>query len=193
MATAGRPRRWAWTAGSRGAGRGVRNRRLLPRGRSGRLLRAIGVDFSFGMLSAARGTRGVAGAGGRARAAASRTGPWTGSRAGSRCATSSISGALFAEMARVIRAGGRVAILEVAEPSNRSCGPGMRSYFNHVVPFVGSARLRRAAYRYLPRSVAYLPPPDGADGDAPRGRLRATRAAGRSRVASRSCSSGTRG
>jgi demethylmenaquinone methyltransferase/2-methoxy-6-polyprenyl-1,4-benzoquinol methylase len=32
-------------------------------------------------------------------------------------------------------------------------------YFEHVAPFVGGLVSDRAAYRYLPRSVAYLPPP----------------------------------
>jgi demethylmenaquinone methyltransferase/2-methoxy-6-polyprenyl-1,4-benzoquinol methylase len=32
-------------------------------------------------------------------------------------------------------------------------------YFNHVIPLIGGALSDRAAYRYLPRSMAYLPPP----------------------------------
>jgi demethylmenaquinone methyltransferase/2-methoxy-6-polyprenyl-1,4-benzoquinol methylase len=32
-------------------------------------------------------------------------------------------------------------------------------YFNHVVPFIGGMLSDRAAYSYLPRSMAYLPPP----------------------------------
>ena len=31
-------------------------------------------------------------------------------------------------------------------------------YFNRVVPLIGGALSDRAAYRYLPRSMAYLPP-----------------------------------
>ena len=33
-------------------------------------------------------------------------------------------------------------------------------YFDRVVPFVGGLVSDRAAYRYLPQSTAYLPPPD---------------------------------
>lgn len=68
-------------------------------------------------------------------------------------------GACFAETARVIRPGGRVAFLEVAIPRNRVLRAGHAVYFNHVVPWVGARLSDRAAYRYLPESAAYLPEP----------------------------------
>jgi len=67
---------------------------------------------------------------------------------------------LFAEMARVLRQGGRIAVLEVAQPKSRLLAVGHGFYFNKVVPFVGGLLSDRDAYRYLPASVAYLPPPD---------------------------------
>lgn len=66
---------------------------------------------------------------------------------------------LFAEFARVIRPGGRVALLEVAEPSSRVLKTGHRVYFQRVVPLIGGALSDGKAYRYLPRSVQYLPAP----------------------------------
>jgi demethylmenaquinone methyltransferase/2-methoxy-6-polyprenyl-1,4-benzoquinol methylase len=64
----------------------------------------------------------------------------------------------FDECARVLRPGGRVAALETAEPASPLLRAGHRVWFGSVVPFIG-ARLGgdRAAYRYLPRSTAYLP------------------------------------
>ena len=66
--------------------------------------------------------------------------------------------AFFAELARVVRPGGRVALLEVATPANRLLRAGHGAYFGTVVPRIGGLLSDPAAYRYLPRSVAYLPP-----------------------------------
>jgi demethylmenaquinone methyltransferase/2-methoxy-6-polyprenyl-1,4-benzoquinol methylase len=63
------------------------------------------------------------------------------------------------ELARVVRPGGRIALLEVAEPPNALLRAGHALYFGRVVPVVGGILSDRSAYRYLPKSVAYLPPP----------------------------------
>lgn len=68
-------------------------------------------------------------------------------------------GALFAECARVLRPGGRFALLEVARPANGVLRAGHRLYFERVVPLIGGLLSDRAAYSYLPRSTAYLPEP----------------------------------
>jgi demethylmenaquinone methyltransferase/2-methoxy-6-polyprenyl-1,4-benzoquinol methylase len=68
--------------------------------------------------------------------------------------------ATFAEMARVVRPGGRIALLEVATPPNPVLRFGHGIYFGQVVPRIGAALSDGDAYRYLPRSVAYLPEPD---------------------------------
>jgi demethylmenaquinone methyltransferase/2-methoxy-6-polyprenyl-1,4-benzoquinol methylase len=67
--------------------------------------------------------------------------------------------ALFAETARVLRPGGRVAFLETSEPDGRLLRAGHAVYFNRIVPLIGGALSDREAYRYLPRSMAYLPEP----------------------------------
>jgi len=68
--------------------------------------------------------------------------------------------AFFAELARVVRVGGRIALLDVATPPNPVLRWGHGVYFGKVVPKVGGLLSDPAAYRYLPRSVAYLPEPE---------------------------------
>ncbi len=63
----------------------------------------------------------------------------------------------FEEMARVLRPGGRLSLLEVAEPKRGLWRVGFRFWFRKVVPFIGSIVSDRAAYHYLPASTAYLP------------------------------------
>jgi demethylmenaquinone methyltransferase/2-methoxy-6-polyprenyl-1,4-benzoquinol methylase len=61
------------------------------------------------------------------------------------------------EAARVLAPGGRLALLEVGVPESALARAGHRLWFERVVPFVGGLLADREAYRYLPRSVAYLP------------------------------------
>jgi demethylmenaquinone methyltransferase/2-methoxy-6-polyprenyl-1,4-benzoquinol methylase len=68
-------------------------------------------------------------------------------------------GLFFDELGRAVRPGGRIALLDVATPPNPVLRWGHRIYFGRVVPLIGGLLSDPAAYRYLPRSVAYLPPP----------------------------------
>lgn len=65
----------------------------------------------------------------------------------------------FAELARVLRPGGRIALLDVGIPRSRLLRWGNGVYFGRVVPRIGGWLSDPGAYRYLPRSVAYLPEP----------------------------------
>ncbi len=61
------------------------------------------------------------------------------------------------EVARILKPGSRVVLLEVDEPKNRYMKIGHSFYFNKIVPFIGGLFSDKAAYSYLPRSVVYLP------------------------------------
>ena len=65
---------------------------------------------------------------------------------------------IFAELARVIAAGGRVALLEVDRPTPRWLRSSHSFYFDRVVPLVGGLLSDRRAYASLPQSTVYLPP-----------------------------------
>jgi demethylmenaquinone methyltransferase/2-methoxy-6-polyprenyl-1,4-benzoquinol methylase len=67
-------------------------------------------------------------------------------------------GATLGECARVLRAGGRLAVLEVDTPTSRLWRAGYDVWFTKAVPLLGSALSDKEAYDYLPRSVVYLPP-----------------------------------
>ena len=66
----------------------------------------------------------------------------------------------LASLARAVKPGGRIALLEVATPTNPVLRWGHSIYFGRVVPRIGALLSDGAAYRYLPKSVAYLPEPD---------------------------------
>jgi demethylmenaquinone methyltransferase/2-methoxy-6-polyprenyl-1,4-benzoquinol methylase len=75
----------------------------------------------------------------------------------------------LAEMVRVTRPGGKVAILEFSQPRGRLLGQLYRFYFRWVLPLIGQtiSRSKDNAYRYLPASVLEFP-----DGEALAERLR---------------------
>ena len=75
----------------------------------------------------------------------------------------------LAEMVRVTRPGGKVAILEFSQPRGWLFGRLYRFYFRRVLPLIGQliSRSKDNAYRYLPASVQEFP-----DGEALAERLR---------------------
>lgn len=65
---------------------------------------------------------------------------------------------VFGEMARVLEPSGRIALIEVDRPSSPALRRAHSLYFDRWVPLLGAWLSDRAAYAYLPRSTAYLPP-----------------------------------
>ncbi len=117
----------------------------------------IGVDLSFGMLAAARTEAALVHGDALRLPLPDRS--VDGVTCGFALRNFESLPPFFAELARIVRPGGRIALLEVAEPPNRFLRFGHRQYFGKVVPRVGGLLSDPAAYRYLPRSVAYLPEP----------------------------------
>ena len=64
------------------------------------------------------------------------------------------------EVARILKQGGELGILEFTEPSSGPMAGLFRFYFQHILPRIGGAISGSAeAYKYLPGSVAKFPSP----------------------------------
>jgi demethylmenaquinone methyltransferase/2-methoxy-6-polyprenyl-1,4-benzoquinol methylase len=121
-------------------------------------LRPVGVDLSFGMLAAARTTAPLVE--GDALRLPFADASMDGGTCGFALRNFVALPPFFEALARAIRPGGRIALLEVAEPSNPVLKWGHGIYFGKVVPRIGALLSDGDAYRYLPQSVAYLPETD---------------------------------
>jgi demethylmenaquinone methyltransferase / 2-methoxy-6-polyprenyl-1,4-benzoquinol methylase len=116
--------------------------------------RSIGADLSWGMLAAGAGGPVV-------QCDAAHLPVATASLDGVVCGYAlrnftDLAGSLH-EAARALRPGGRMAVLEVATPPSGVLRSGHRLWFERVVPAIGGLLSDAEAYRYLPRSTAYLP------------------------------------
>jgi demethylmenaquinone methyltransferase/2-methoxy-6-polyprenyl-1,4-benzoquinol methylase len=118
--------------------------------------RVIGTDLSAGMLAANDRSTPVVEADGRHLPFADAA--FDGLVCGYALRNFSDLAGTLAEAARVLRPGGRLAVLEVDAPASRLLRAGYDLWFQRAVPVLGAALSDREAYAYLPRSVAYLPP-----------------------------------
>jgi len=62
------------------------------------------------------------------------------------------------ELARVVRPGGRIAVLELGEPRAGLLAGAARFHTRHVVPRLGALLSGAREYAYLQRSIAAFPP-----------------------------------
>ena len=66
--------------------------------------------------------------------------------------------AALREMRRVVRPGGRIAVLELGEPDGKVLGRMARFHCRHVVPRLGALLSGSREYAYLQKSIAAFPP-----------------------------------
>ncbi len=65
----------------------------------------------------------------------------------------------LSEMARVVRPGGRVVVLEITTPTRPPLSTFFSLWFDRVVPLIGRLTGESQAYTYLPSSVKRFPGP----------------------------------
>ena len=65
----------------------------------------------------------------------------------------------LSEMARVVRPGGRVVVLEITTPTRPPLSTFFSLWFDRVVPLIGRLTGEDQAYTYLPSSVKRFPGP----------------------------------
>lgn len=119
-------------------------------------INTLGFDFSIGMLQASRSKSPLAQA--DILKLPIQDGVVDGATCGFALRNLTELPAFFKEVSRVLKPGGRIGFLDVAEPENRLLNWGHHFYFDRIVPKVGALLSDKSAYSYLPKSFAYLPP-----------------------------------
>jgi demethylmenaquinone methyltransferase/2-methoxy-6-polyprenyl-1,4-benzoquinol methylase len=124
----------------------------------------LGIDFSREMLRVAK-KRPIIGVEYRLGDATNLTGVKSGNFDAATIAYGARNipdlGALFGEMTRAVRPGGKVVCLEIAQPRGRLSATFYGLWFGRIVPLLGSKVSGDAwAYSYLPESVKEFVAPD---------------------------------
>ena len=122
----------------------------------------IGTDFSEEMLVHARGKApGIAFEWGNALDLSYADGEFAAATVGFGARNFSDLEQGLSEMARVVRPGGHVVILEITTPQRPPLSTFFSLWFDRVVPLIGKVAGDSDAYDYLPNSVKRFPEPAG--------------------------------
>jgi len=120
----------------------------------------VGVDFSEAMLAIARGkSPGSTFEAGNALDLGYPDSSFEAATVGFGARNYSDLSRGLAEMARVVKPGGRVVVLEITTPQRPPLSWFFRMWFDHVVPALGNLAGDPEAYTYLPSSVRRFPGP----------------------------------
>ncbi len=131
--------------------------------------RVVGADFSEPMLAIARRKAAETGAPGRAAVEFEQanalllphaTDEFDAATVGFGVRNFSDLDQGLRELARVVRPGGHVVILEMTTPQKRPLSTFFKLWFDRVVPVLGRAAGDPDAYTYLPNSVRRFPGPE---------------------------------
>jgi demethylmenaquinone methyltransferase/2-methoxy-6-polyprenyl-1,4-benzoquinol methylase len=133
--------------------------RVLPGGE------VVGSDFSEGMLTRARekaaGRPGVRFEHGDALALPYADGEFQAATVGFGARNFGVLEKGIGEMARVVKPGGKVVVLEITTPTKPPLSTFFSVWFDRVIPLVGKLAADSQAYSYLPNSVRRFPGPEG--------------------------------
>src|ERR671939_713669 len=125
----------------------------------------VGSDFSEGMLEVARrkaaGVANVRWEHGNALSLPYGDGEFAAATVGFGARNFSDLDRGLSEMARVVRPGGRVVVLEITTPQRPPLSTFFRVWFDRIVPLLGRLTGESLAYSYLPSSVRRFPAPEG--------------------------------
>jgi len=122
----------------------------------------VGLDFSAEMLARARAKEpGMEWVQGNALALPFEDVSFTAATVGFGARNFSDLAAGVGEMARVVRPGGRVVVLEITMPQRPPLSTFFSLWFDRIVPLLGRVAGDPDAYAYLPSSVKRFPGPEG--------------------------------